>query len=159
MVRKCKRQQFQCLINGVEGRSKPWELKEVAPAWLNGRGRAGGVTLSVSRPTPNRKSSKMRLASRVFAKLPHGDWWLLFHGRTFSLLPYFLILIIDLELRQPTVQSESINSDTKQDCATTARKIHQWLLKGMWSECWATQKAQVKLLEVWKKNKSLLRVC
>lgn len=87
---------------------KPWERKEVAPSWLGARGWA--VTLSVSRLTPNRKSSEIRPASRLFTPLPPGDWWLLFHGRTLSLSPYFLILKITTEWRQPIVQSRNIKS-------------------------------------------------
>lgn len=74
---------------------------------------AGIITLSVSRPTPNRKSSKIRPASRVLLNFLLGtDGYCSMVGLSFS--PDFLILIITTELSQSTVQSRKIKSHTKQ---------------------------------------------
>lgn len=43
---------------------------------------AGCITLSVSRPTPNRKREKHQTFFRGLAKLPLGEWWQLLNCRT-----------------------------------------------------------------------------
>lgn len=101
---------------------------------------AGSVTLSVSRPTPNRKSRKIRLASSALLNfLPGTDGYCSMAGLAFSLsllLLYFLILIITTHLRQST-QSRSIKSYTKQRIGqqlTTEYTSTYWWERGKSSE-------------------------
>ncbi len=115
----------------------------------------GGQCHIISQQTNSKQEEqKDQACFQGFAKLPPGDWWLLFHGRTrFLSPPYFLILIITTKLRQSTLHSRKIKSHTKR------RIVQQFTEKytySFWRDCGKVQsstKGKVKLQSQWKKNR------
>lgn len=120
------------------GSCKPWEMKEVAPAWLNGRGRAATYYQSADQLQTGR-AKKIRPASRALLNFLLGtdaycsrvDSGFLSLSR--SLSPYFLIS----NNNQRAMAGYSAEQELqvlykREDCLTVDWKIHLELLEGVW---------------------------
>lgn len=111
----------------------------------------GGRCHIISQQTNSKQEEQREQACfQSFAKLPPGDWWLLFHGRTFSLLPYFLNLIIVSDLGQPysAAQMHQFRQKIGGLCYNWLEKYTDWLFE---RECgWSAERHKRQKLNCWK---------